>query len=292
MNIYMITPNEYPEHKGGVPYYNQQLLKNIPYKLITLKSITSIEKNEIRNAMNLNTYAIQNIIPKGSIILGEGIWGNIGIDNSQYHLISICHGLWGDFLPATHENVLVQKEGYCRSKIVVACSYPLKHRIQKQYKCNVKAVPTMVDPSVWKEQKGNIRNNVLMLRKNGWEIQKWNEKVNKEYHPILMQTYYEEELIRLYSSSSCFVHLTRYEGNSIAILKALSCNCPVISTAVGIFDGMESGLFSDSAWICREEKDVIDGIEYFRNHTNTTNKKICSNFTEFIDQWKQILLLK
>jgi len=284
---YLITPNKYPFHKGGVPYYNHLLEKYLNVKLVTLQDCFVDGKNEIDLATNLNKKA-KSFIPKGSTIIGDGIWGNVGFNSDEYRLVSLCHGLWSRAVGLGSSLSETQKKGYQRSEIVVACSRFSQLCITQDYHCESNLIPTMVEPDIWKEETQQ-REGVLLLKKNGWGINHWNDLVEKNFPTIIMDTYEDKKLVELYSKARCFVHLTAYEGNSFAVLKALSCNCPVVSTGVGLFGELSSGFHKVGVWVCDKEGDVKDGVDFFTTHSCNTDKSICNDFKRFVEQWKKIL---
>jgi len=258
--INVISYTNYPENKGGVPLYNYYLNKvfpeakrfgwsDFPY---TQNVKTGMREEEM--AFLLNTYLNDaELIKEGDIVIGDGIWGNYGLCNQKFKLISVCHGPWSATIDKKENRAMLQKQGYIRSH-TVSVSPIAAEECKKDYDIHSTALLTGLNTDFWSPSiEDTNKKNIIV-----WQAGKWNDirkiredciKMLPEFEHVCITTYDDEEVRNSYRRAKIYAHFTSYEANSFAILKALSCDIPVIGTQVGLLacnDIMQKNKFAVS----------------------------------------------
>ncbi len=87
----------------------------------------------------------------------------------------------------------------------------------------------------------------------------------------------EGELVNYYRAADCFVQASREEGYGLALLEALSCQLPVITTPVGVArqvikDGENGLMVKDFEDLVRMMKLVVVNREMLKKFKNNTRK--------------------
>ena len=73
---------------------------------------------------------------------------------------------------------------------------------------------------------------LVIVGKKGWmydDIFSYVKKLRLENHVLFTGYVPDEELPALYSSATCFVYPSFYEGFGIPVIEAMACGCPVIT---------------------------------------------------------------
>lgn len=301
MGIHIVSFCNYPRDRGGAPLYNYLLQQIFPSAKRHCYADFPKGGNEPEHikAYKLNRHLeTMGLIKEGDFVVGDGIWGNYGLDEKRYQLISVCHGVWASTIPATDVRVSVQREGYHRSKITVAVSPYACFCCQKYYEAQSYVVMTGIDTDFWKPVKVAKSERPKVL----W-VSKWNEfprlrtvaqAMLHNYDHIVLNTFDDDKVRELYSLVDVFAHVTSYEGNSFAILKALSCDLPVVCNDVGLFWSMPDSL-PDSIGIKVDSQpasvvDAINKIYHNKDYYKPRKWVVCNaDMGVFGRAWQRVI---
>lgn len=296
--VVIVSYTKYPSDKGGVPLYNSYLQRALLYgESYCYQDFFPgrCDMPEEAKALRLNKRLVQkSIIRRGDIVIGDGVWGSHGIDPRYCKLISVSHGLWRCVRGGNEPIVSIQREGYWKSKVVVACSSSVAKELK--FYCDVKSklILTGLDLNFWHQFEVREKGRPVVL----WVV-KWkqypglDEKVKRKlpkYKHWSISSYDDQINRKLYCKASVFVHLTTNEGNAFAILKSLACNTPVVSTCTGLFrpppEGCGEGVSPIVTSVVRGIKRVVEhGVSYSPRKWMKDNARLSS----FMDQWRKLV---
>lgn len=309
--ISIISYTNYPENKGGVPLYNYYLnnifpsAKRFGWSDFPYAKSAKINMCEEEMAFLLNTYLNDaELIKEGDIVIGDGIWGNYGLCNQKFKLVSVCHGPWSATIDKKENRAMLQKQGYARSHVISVSPIAVKE-CKRDYNIHSTMLFTGLDTDFWSPCAKNIDKKDIIV----WQAGKWNDigklredcvRMLPEFEHIKINVYIDEDVRNLYRKAKIYAHFTSYEANSFAILKALSCNVPVIGTRVGLLacdDVMQNNTIGIG--IANEQshtekcKNICDAIQKIKNNYSDYNprKWILANCTLelFEKKWKNFI---
>lgn len=181
-----------------------------------------------------------------SCVVTDGFWGR-GI--SRVPVVSVAHGTWRGIARATGSATAghlgeIQAEEY-RRRPVVAVSVATARELAELYDVRAAAViPNAVDTDEFIPFPQDLRARPLVLYPSdapskGGNVVRALRQVCPQWDFRTIGGAIGQEAERI-SEADAFLAPSMCEGNSYAVLQALSCGVPVVASPVGVFGDIET----------------------------------------------------
>jgi hypothetical protein len=295
MKIVILTDCCLAEKRGGVAVYAEHLKWVFPDAVqVTSRKVKCRVRDGLERAILTGKEAErQGIIRRDDIVIADGYWG-AGLMN-QSRVICVVHGLYAGWYGPDHRYSKFQSEYLPGHHVVPVSSFAAEEiRVFSGAKidrliCNAANLDIFVPPkerqrafvvgTIFKGDKEKIfrltLDSIAQRIKMRWVGGKW-----------------PDEIVSGLQRCSVFLHLSKHEGNSYAVLEALSCNLPVVGTATGLLWD-SAGRFGAVVPDDIGPDDLIDVLHLVHEQRDTYNNRQWleqnSSFELFAKSWKEYI---
>lgn len=214
-------------HSGGVPkfaWYLQRAVGGLVYSMNDMKDW-------------------DNSIPV--------VDGNLSRFITQTPIVSVVHGTWKEFAlrngnpPFTNGEVTEQHRQWNREGVhCVAVSHSASRQLKEHHGVVAeRVILNCVDENVYIPKKPNNIKPVIIYaandgNKEGQKLSAAAEYLKDTFEFRYLNAKIGEEPSK-FVEGDLYVHSSNYEGNSFAVLEAMSCNLPIIGTACGLLEDID-----------------------------------------------------
>ena len=218
---------------GGVEFFGYYLEKAVGCRLIVPSEVSSCSFKD------------------GDMIIGDGSFV-CGFDSRRFKVVSVCHGLWYNFALRTGKLKDFQGEAEKQHQIwknpnihVIACSYADRKYIKRYCNRDVdRVILHGIDTELYAPVSKLKTNNPLLVMHSATNYCKEalgklgsiGEKLEAKGYRFEALNKWDGRDYERYQEADIYINCSLNEGNSFAVLGAMSCNVPMVGSCTGLLE--------------------------------------------------------
>jgi hypothetical protein len=244
---YLVNWTQQSDGCGGTERRYSLLKSAFPKaELVSVRSLATEDSSLDESRSIVDQFLIDNTTEKDIVIKDAGVGGTRSISAKTIIIYgNPYHSLLRTFTDADvadrwRELIRAQIQDGSFADLSIANSEFSKYDA-RQSNCKIDSViPNGVDTDFWKPLTNAIPEYILWVGSK-FKEQVIERKIDDLSFPLPLLKIYKEDqhskkkMLRFYQHSACLVHTFPVEGNCNAVLEALSCDVPIVSTRSGWF---------------------------------------------------------